>query len=477
MRLRTTLILFAVLLGLGAYVYWIELPHAEQESKKKNLFDFKVDDVSHLDLIYADREISLDRSGETWHITKPLDAKADPVAVRGVLNSISDCEVKKELADADSDPAIYGLDKPFVTVKVRLGDRELPAVAVGKNTPVGFNTYIQKLDDKKVLLTNASFRSGIDKQVNDLRDKTILNFSEADVQGITLHRPDQALQLARKGGDWEIIKPTAYRADGGAIRSFLTTMRTMRAVDFPDSVAVDTRYGFAEPRLTITLALSGDPAEIDLIVGAENPDKKTEFYVRRGDTVYAVSDWVWRDLNKSIGDFRDKTLLAFDRSNLRTIEIRKSDGITTRLTGGDTQGWHVEANDAKPAATAINQWIGDLRELKGYEVVADEPLSLAPFGLESPMLTVTLSGENNTPVGTILIGEHKPENGTAEYYGKSSAAHTVYKLRDYAVTRLNKTAKDFVEPATPGANAPSAEATDGNSMAPFIDTEGEANEE
>ena len=36
MRFRSTIILVVLLLGLGAYVYWIEYPKAQEEAKKKS---------------------------------------------------------------------------------------------------------------------------------------------------------------------------------------------------------------------------------------------------------------------------------------------------------------------------------------------------------------------------------------------------------------------------------------------------------
>ena len=46
MRFRTTIILVLVLLGLGAYVYWVEYPKSQEEAKKKTLIDFKADDAT-----------------------------------------------------------------------------------------------------------------------------------------------------------------------------------------------------------------------------------------------------------------------------------------------------------------------------------------------------------------------------------------------------------------------------------------------
>ncbi len=55
MRFRSTIVLLLILVGLGAYVYWVEVPKAQQEAKKKTLFEFKADDATAVSLVYADR--------------------------------------------------------------------------------------------------------------------------------------------------------------------------------------------------------------------------------------------------------------------------------------------------------------------------------------------------------------------------------------------------------------------------------------
>ncbi|HVM96072.1 MAG TPA: DUF4340 domain-containing protein, partial [Candidatus Acidoferrales bacterium] len=300
MRLRTNLILLVVLLGLGGYMYWVELPKEKEEAQKKTLFQFKPADVTEVNLVYADHEIDLKRQGDDWHMTKPLDVAADKVSVDNLVNAISECEVKKELTDASTDLATYGLDKPFATVTVKLKDKQLPAVAVGKNTPVGFATYIQRADDKKILLAASSFRSGMDKQAKDLRDKSILNFADNDVQKFSLHGESKSIDLAKKGDAWSVEQPGPYPADSATVHAFLSSLRSMRAVDFPNDNPNDlSNYGLKTPRLTIDLAVGKDNAAMKVMVGGENPEKKSEIYVQTSSspTVYSVSDYVFRDLN------------------------------------------------------------------------------------------------------------------------------------------------------------------------------------
>src|SRR6185295_11896156 len=207
MRFRSTIILVLLLLGLGAYVYWVEYPKAQEEAKKKTLVEFKADDATGVSLVYADREITLSKVGDDWRLTKPLDSLADTTTVKNLINAIAECEVKKELTETSADLSQYGLDKPLVTVTVKLKDKELPAILVGKNTPIGASTYVQRADDKKVVLTNSAFHAGMDKKVNDLRDKTIVTFNDDDVQKIQLRGEEKDVELVRKDGAWRVERP------------------------------------------------------------------------------------------------------------------------------------------------------------------------------------------------------------------------------------------------------------------------------
>lgn len=451
MRFRTTLILLLVLAGLGAYLYWVERPREQKEAEAKKLFSLKPDDIVEVHLRFQDREILLRKSGETWRLVQPIDAPADEITVKNLLNTIAECEVKRELEDA-ADLKQFGLDPPFVTLEVKLKDRTLPAVAVGKNTPVGFSAYLQRLDDKKVRLTTSAFRAGLDKQVKDVRDKAILNFTDDDVQRFSVVRADGTITLARKDGQWTIEQPGPYPADTPTVRSFLSTLRTMRAIDFPNDQPTDlTPYGLDNPRLRVVLFLGKDQAEKHVLIGKENPEKNTEIYVQTSGlpTIYTVSDWVWRDLNKSVGDFRDKTVLAYDQEQVQAVEVTREDGQQYRLVRQDKDQWAPQGVEGKPAGTTIRQWLQDVHDLRGFEVAADNPPDLKPYGLDKPLLTIRLFGSENQELGDLRIGVATTEQGTKEYYAMGSKAATVFKVRDYLVTRLNKSAQDFIEKPTP----------------------------
>ena len=456
MRLRNTILLGIICAALGAYVYFIEFEKAAEEAKKKTVLEVAPADITEVTLVYPDRELAAVKSGETWTLTKPVNAAADQTSVNNLVRAIAECELKKTLDDAPADLAPFGLDRPQITVKVKAKDKELPAIKVGKNTPVGYNTYVQLEGNPKVFLTGSAFEAGMKKEPKDLRDKQILTIAEDEVSRVTLVASDRNIVLAKSGEQWKIEQPAAYTADSSAVRAVINALRTARATDFPAEEASDLApYGLDQPRLTVTVTSGSKNEQKQLLVGKEKDDK--ELYVKAGDrpTIFTVSDWVFRDLNKNVNDLRDKSALAFDKDAVREITLQR-EGETIQLTRADKdKEWKIAGNDVAPDQVRANTFLNDLADLKGHEIAADNPPELVSFGLVSPLLTITVNDAAN-PLGTVKFGFYK-EGDKTEYAMMREGESTVIKLREFNFNRVNKKLEDFLPKPTPTA-APAAAA-------------------
>jgi hypothetical protein len=449
MRFRNTLILGLVLVTLGSYVYFVEFERAAKESKKETLFDFDQSQVQAVTLKYPDREIALEMIGGEWKLVRPVEALADESSTKNLIRAIAECEIKRRLDEVPGDLKPFGLDAPDVVIRVKLESGELPEIRVGKTTPVGFSTYIQRADDPKVLLTSSAFHSGMEKQVRDLRDKQILRFEDADVRKIAVVGPDRDILLVRAGDDWKIEQPRAYAADTSTVRSFLSSLRAARATDFPDENPADLQpYGLDMPRLAVTLFVGKDEDRKEILIGKEA--KEDKLYVKSSSrpTVYEVNDWVYHDLDKKLNDFRDKTVLAFDKDAITEVAIVPSDGESFTLQRKD-KTWHLSGAQEQVDATKADQFLSDLHSLKGYEIAAEAPESLEPYGLASPKLTITLTAGEN-PVGMVMLGAYTSAEGEKAYAALHEGEPSVFRLRDYYVfTRLDHKRSDFLARDTP----------------------------
>lgn len=448
MRVRNTAILLVLLIGLGAYVYFVEYPEAQKEGEKQTVLTVEADAVTRVSLRYADRDIGLEKVGGTWRLTRPVEADADEPAVKSLITAIAGCEAKKTIAQDPADRAAFGLDPPLVTIGLSAGDRELPALTVGGTTPVGSSAYVERAGDKTVFLTAGFFRSSVDKQVKDLRDKTILHLGDEEVRKIGLQGGGKDILLVKADGAWRIERPAAYAADGAVVDSLLTALRSMRAVDFPDETAAPSTYGLDAPRLAVSLWTGADDSQRTVQFGSENDEKQVYVKTEARPVVYAVNEWTYTNLDKSLGDLRDKTLLAFDAETVSAIEVARAGGDGFTLARDADKTWRLEGSSEKPSETKISQFARDLRDLKGYEIAGDDVADLAPFGLASPALTIAVRGENGNPAGTLLVGERE-SGGKKEYAAVLAGSGTVMLVRDYLFTRIDKTAADLVDRPTP----------------------------
>jgi hypothetical protein len=452
MKFRNTLILAVVFLALGAYVYFVELEKARKETQKDLLVTFDKDQVEEVTLTYPDREIQIKKDAAgTWTIAKPLYTEADDTTVNNLVNAIAQCEVEKVFDEVPEDLTPYGLDTPHATVKVKLKDgQEVPTIFVGETSPVGFKTYVRKGDEKKIFLTSSSFHYGTDKKVNDLRDKKIVDFTDEEVKKIEITNANKEILLAKDGEDWKLEKPPAYKADAAQVRGLLSSLRSVRAQDFIDNVGADpTVYGLVPPTLSVSLYLGEDEAKKTVLVGGEKPEPGGEKkrYLKRGekDTVYVVGDWVLRDLNKEVNDLRDKTVLAFDPEKVTKIEVKRKDGEIFTIARGTDKKWMVAGKEGeKPKETALQQFVDDLHELRGYEIAADNPPDLSSYALNTPDLAITVYGDKEEELGTVLAARHG-EGESQQTYAMLQGGNTVLTLRDWIFKRMNKHAQDFLE--------------------------------
>ncbi|MCW5893555.1 MAG: DUF4340 domain-containing protein [bacterium] len=456
-KLGRIAVLALLVVALGIYVWRVELPKAEQEAEGTRLVDVQEDAIDKIDLTFPDRHIVLAKQDGHWRLEQPLDAPADESAVKGLLTALTTAKVSKTLDGETGNLAVFGLDTGTPTVVLTVGKDATAPIQVGKGTQIGGKVYVRR-GDGPVMLVASPLKVGLDKQVKDLRDKQIMSFTDDQVERIDVTPADgPPSALVRKDRDAWVVEPGDHVADPTEVRTYLASLRSARAVDFPADV--DTaQAGLDTPRLTVTATLKdGAPAQTLLLGGEHTDGSAKQTYVKRADqpTIYALGEWSWRALAKDAAQFRDKTLLGFAPERVGRVTIERKTGIGATLTRTPT-GWSVEGGDATAPVRggAITRLLDDLRDLRGSAIVAEPPGDLGPFGLDAPDLRFTLVDTAGKSLGTVLlarVGE--------EHYGMREGGPTVFAVRDYMYTRLDKQAADFrgpetVAPAPEGAGLP-----------------------
>src|SRR2546421_9608139 len=116
---RPVLALLIVALGLGLYLWLVEMPaeqkRVEAETTAKKLVDFKEDDVQGFTIISSRGEMEVAREDGRWTIRKPKPTEADATAVGEVLRTLMLAQGSRGVDEAGTDPKAYGLQTPGLT--------------------------------------------------------------------------------------------------------------------------------------------------------------------------------------------------------------------------------------------------------------------------------------------------------------------------------------------------------------------------
>lgn len=458
--------MLVVLLGLGAYVYFVELPKAKQDAEKPTVLTFEKGAVDTLTLTYLGREISLQQTavGE-WNLTAPIQAKADDTAVNNMLTTIVDEEVTRSLTPEEPvDLALYGLAQPPVVLRIALQDgTTLPKVSIGKDTPVGFSAYVQKEGDPQLHLTRQAFRLGLIKEVKELRDKTVLPFERDSVTRIAINISETSIVLAKADDDWAFEHPAPYAVDASAVQTYLSTLEGIRAEDFVEQPLLDlSAFGLDPAQLTVSLHLGEDTKRTLSVGGEKSVDAgTTQRYLKRddGETLYLVRAGLLKDLNKSVTDFRDKAVVSIPEGKITQVVVTRQGGAGFTLSRGEENAWKIDRKSEGTLKTAtLGQFITDLRELRGFEIAADSPEDLSLYGLDNPTVTLVATDEAGEKLATVFLGQTTQEE-TEKHFAMRAGGETVFTLRDYVFSRFDKNPEDFwekPEPETGSAETTSA---------------------
>ena len=454
MSLPRTLLMLVVLLGLGAYVYFIELPKAQQEAEKPTVLTFEKEAVDTLTLTYPEREIRLQQTaaGE-WDITAPIRAKADDTAVNNMLTTIVDEEVTRSLTPEEPvDLALYGLAQPPVVLRIALQDgTTLPKVSIGKDTPVGFSAYVQKEGDPQLHLTRQAFRLGLTKEVKELRDKTVLPFETDSVTRIAINTAETSMVLGKTDDGWAFENRASHAVDTTTVHTYLSTLEGLRAEDFVEQPLLDlSAFGLDPPQLTVSLHL-GEDTKRTLSVGGEKSGDPGQRYLKRddGETLYLVRTGLLKDLSKSVTDFRDKSVVSIPEGKITQVVVTRAGGEGFTLSRGEENAWEIDRKLEGTLKTAtLSQFVADLRELRGFEIAADNPEDLSLYGLATPALTLVAIDEAGERLATVLLGQTVHEE-TEKHFAMQEGGETVFTLRDYVFSRFDKNPEDFWEKPEP----------------------------
>jgi len=329
--LRITIVLALVVLGLGVYILFVDIPqtrqYKKQETQERQLLPFDDRAISQIIWATATETIHLERDEKwRWTITKPMRFPADNREVRRILRALTIGKIKRIIEDGPSTLATYGLDPPYLTLTLKT-PTTTQVIALGDRGPFAPSLYVQIKADNQVVLTTLDVMTFAQKILADFRLKNLLFFDRERVQEVHIQQADTTMVMARAAGfhslspQWVFKSPTKGPADKIVVGTLLMDLSGLSATGFVDSEEEKQRI-LGQPNRThvgVTI-LEGSRTHHVSLYQFQDREKAYAITSKKGP-LYEISPSILKPMTQGAFHFQDKRLFRVGR---RTSPHRSS---------------------------------------------------------------------------------------------------------------------------------------------------------
>jgi hypothetical protein len=441
MKWKTTLILLAIAVALGAYIKFFESKRPGTEEAKRqaqNVVNFDRAKIDGIVIQNGDDKIDMRRHENKWRLESPIKDQADSSSIENLLLDLEswqkEATIPARQIEAEKNKLNeFGLNKPKLRLKL-LGQGAPPEILFGKDAALEGQMYVRFENAKDAFLAGQAVKKDIAKKPDDFRDRKLTDLITAQVSRVTLKTPAGEMELQKTGDHWEITKPLRARGDDQKIGDLIAQVTTARIQQFVADDRGDLHpYGLAEPRGSITLygqddksagrtdSSRGEQGQM-LQIGVVPEKQSDQVYVRFSARafVYTVPKKTEEILNTKPNDLRDRHLVRIDTNILDRITIDAAGKGKTVLARKD-QNWTIASRNNAPAnGTEVHRLIDMLQNEQVTKFVEDVASDLPKYGLDKPQAQLTFSSfasqntaETNAgerPFATIAFGKIDGDN-------------------------------------------------------------------
>lgn len=249
-------------------------------------------------------------------------------------------------------------------------------------------------------------------------------------------RENRQIKVVRENDAWQLVEPINVKGDAKAIEKLLTNVITARK----DAVLFEKveqpkleELGLGDPEVEMGLKYANQ--ETVIVFGERGPTNNVAYAMFKGrPEVYRVHSDLKKEVSQDAYALRDKVILDFDPAKMRRLEIVKSGKPKVVITQEQSKWNMLEPTTGMASMAKVLEYLYAIKngEIKAF---ADEsPADLAPYGLSSPMLQLTIYQEKKEKPYIFMIGDK--DRARRGYFAKVNQMEKVFDVEEGLVNTL-----------------------------------------
>ena len=263
---------------------------SSKDLRDKRLLAFDQDKLSRVELTAKKQTIEFGRSKDEWQILKPQPMRADGLQVEELVRKLKDAKMDLALSDEDAKKATAAFASGTPTATVRVTD---PSGTHEMQIRKKENDYYAKSSAAEgAYKMAADLGTGVDKSVDDFRNKKLFDFGFNEPNKIEMHDGAKTVSLQKTGEKWQ---SGGKEMDSTSVQSFLDKLRDLSASKFTDS-------GFGTPTIDLTVTSNDGKRTEKVLISKQD---KTSIAKRENEpSLYELDNKTVDELEKAAGDVK-----------------------------------------------------------------------------------------------------------------------------------------------------------------------------
>ncbi len=267
------------------------------------------------------------------------------------------------------------------------------------------------------------------------------DFNKDKATKIAVKSATQEVSLERKGKGWLISGTDDFTADPKLINGALDTVKYFNRENIASKNPEKQELFEVVPGKGVEVNISdaGQKMLAHFYIGKTGPDFFS-IYLRKetSDEVLLTAGLIKATFDKSVKDWRDKTIFSFPPDSLTHLTLKTSQEEIA-LKKDENGNWQItspeQAKAKKEAATDIGLTLASLKAIDFAE-----NYNLEEHQLDKPRTTITAILDDKVEK-KLLIGKENEEK--SQYYVKNQSKKTIFMVGKYQFDKFNTTLQDL----------------------------------
>ncbi|MDL1956744.1 MAG: DUF4340 domain-containing protein [Candidatus Desulfofervidus auxilii] len=281
----------------------------ERQEKEKQICKLKTEDVFSIKLKNKYGNFEIKKENERWRLKQPVDDWADKFTIQGILDTITKAKAERTITPVPDKLLPYGLDKPRIEINL-MAKKASFNLFLGSDTPDATKVYALTSKKKAIYLLPSSLVFSLNKDLDDLRDKRILDFDPIKVIKVNIKTSEKNILLEKENNQWYLKMPFKAKADKDEVEDVLYRLQTERAKGFEEKIKIKS--------------------ELEIEISEKEKNHWLKLFKEK-DKILAKSSYrpvvmilrkeLWDELTKTPETFKDRHFIKFDQEKVKKVEI------------------------------------------------------------------------------------------------------------------------------------------------------------